>query len=154
MLNYIPNNHYYSIKVIDVIQCISVFLQLFWRMVRHCFSSRYPPRIVRIKNKLHVCGKGSNLYNINYRQTQYSLTCVLLLLVFAKVDQFILNWEHFHGWGFKNLPPKIRKSFRQLGRGHLAQFAFWKFCFRERYSFGKNVLAVWFNSVNKTRRQT
>lgn len=50
----------------------------------------------------------------------------------------------------KNLPPKIRKSFRQLGRGHFAQLAFWKFCFRERYSFGKNVLAVWFNSGRKT----
>lgn len=48
----------------------------------------------------------------------------------------------------------MRKSFRQLGRGHFAQFAFWKFCFRERYSFGKNIRAVWFSSVRKTRTQT
>lgn len=46
------------------------------------------------------------------------------------------------------------KSFRQLGRGHLAQLAFWKFCFRERYSFGKNVLAVWFSSVTKAGGRT
>lgn len=66
----------------------------------------------------------------------------------------LFNWpwtERIPIWWAENLPPKIRKSFLQLGSGHFAQLAFWKFCFRDRYSFGKNVLAVWFSSVEKRR---
>lgn len=53
---------------------------------------------------------------------------------------------------FSNLLPKMRKSLRPLGRGHLAQLAFWKVCFLKRYSLGKNVLVVWFSSVGEKKK--
>lgn len=43
-------------------------------------------------------------------------------------------------------PQKVRKPLRQLGRGHFAHEALWKFCLRALYTFGKKVWTVWLSS--------
>lgn len=72
----------------------------------------------------------------------------------SSTDQVIFHPTHtqseYHTQTFF-LPPKILNIFLQLGRGHLAQLVFWKFCFLDKYCFGKKVFVVWFRSVtNKT----